>query len=116
MTEHDRKRIYHRLEIDQFTNLREANDDLSSLTPEAHIRNVSVGGAFLETSESFVIGCGVRFSIVIPTVAEEMPVLAIVRHLDSDPILGIGVEFLGVSPKHLEELTKYIQEYKRETT
>lgn len=116
MTEYDRKRTYHRLRVDQITNLRRAKDTVSSVTPAVHIRDFSVGGAFLETSESFPIGCGVRFAINVPSIVEEIPVLAIVRHIESDPMIGIGVEFLGISPEHLQALTKFIQEYQRETT
>ena len=112
MSLYDRKRMHHRLRLEQVINLHKTSKtDEITTTADVHIRNVSVGGAFLETQELFPINSKVEFAIKIPSVQYEIPVYAIVRHVETTPLAGMGVEFLSISPGHLMALTQYIKEY-----
>lgn len=68
------------------------------------VKDISLGGAFIETSEIHSIGSilSLRLSLDVDFVTSTV----IVRR--SIPEQGIGVEFLDLSPESLEHLTAFL--------
>ncbi len=60
------------------------------------VRNVSLGGVFVETPSPFEIGREVEFEIQVPGYADRVRVRGVVRWLEEGK--GMGIEFLELGP------------------
>jgi hypothetical protein len=71
------------------------------------LADLSVGGAFIETSQQYSIGCVLSLRFRMPDASRFLTCTAIVRNsLDG---LGFGVQFLDLSPDDRWVLDSYIQ-------
>ena len=77
-------------------------------TAEALLRNVSLGGAFIETRSHFEPGDQVELTLELPGDTRQRLILAIVRWCWQVPPLGVGVEFIRANPSDLHALQEYI--------
>lgn len=71
------------------------------------IRNLSLGGAFVETSERLAMGTRVELTFQIPTYEEPIRAGGQVRWNSE---LGIGVQFEGLRAKEVWSLNKFFEQ------
>lgn len=76
------------------------------LTTRATIRNLSEGGAFIETVLPAVMGAQLEIRFQLPDDETEFVCTAIVRHTGTGR--GIGVEFQDVGPERRQRLSRFI--------
>lgn len=80
---------------------------------QERIKNISVGGIFIETAQPMPVGTHVEFSFSMPETAGEIHAKGIVRwsndgRLTEEPV-GMGIEFLEVSQHHKEAIGTYVR-------
>ncbi len=80
-------------------------DGIFSRTNE-RITNISVGGAFIETAQSFSTGTVVSVRFKAGDAKDFISCAAIVRN--SRPGVGLGVEFLDLSPEARTQLEAFL--------
>ena len=61
------------------------------------LRDLSEGGAFVETSQRFAIGSILNIQFTLPEVRRPISTTVAVRHLSEG--VGFGVQFLDLSPE-----------------
>jgi hypothetical protein len=71
------------------------------------LSDLSVGGAFIETSQHYSIGCVLSLRFRMPEASRFLTCTAIVRNSQSNQ--GFGVQFLDLSPDDRWLLDSYIQ-------
>ena len=76
---------------------------------EQFIRDLSVGGAFVESLQVFPIGSILNFRFKVPDVTNLITCTAIVRNMEVGR--GLGVEFLDLS----RECSRYVEEFVEST-
>jgi uncharacterized protein (TIGR02266 family) len=109
----DEKRKYKRIKADWITSIHQSRITDSTLERMKKIRNVSIGGVFIETSALYEQGTVVDFEFVVPGRSDVVHAQGVVRWVNKggrqDQTEGIGVEFLKVATPHREALTQYIR-------
>ncbi len=80
-------------------------DGIFSRTNE-RLANISVGGVFLQTAASYAKGAILNIRFKVGAEANFISSSAIVRNLR--PGLGIGLEFLDLSPEAKQDLAAFI--------
>ena len=76
-----------------------------SSTLVAFTRDVSTGGVFVETQETFTVGEPLRVELVSPSTWEPLTLRAEVRRIEPG---GVGLLFVGVSDTDLVALINLI--------
>jgi hypothetical protein len=71
-----------------------------------HTYDLRVGGCYIEALEQVTVGQLVHFEIRLPT-GSWMPLHAQVVH--SDPYVGCGMKFLGLTPSDQDQLERTIE-------
>lgn len=107
------KRRYKRLTTTQVTRLTASDEKADEIVVDTRITNLSVGGILLEVEEALAVGSVVELELRLPNLAEDVPVTAVVRHvepLDSGGV-AMGCEFLRVSVEHHQALASFVQAY-----
>jgi hypothetical protein len=99
MTDHD-KRSYERFPVEAPA---EVIATLGSI--QAQVRDLSLGGVYLEGCESLPVGAGVRVSFRLPN---DVPVSATGRVVRIDAGAGAGIEFYGLDDVTRELLRDYL--------
>jgi Tfp pilus assembly protein PilZ len=87
------------------TQLWIGQDGIFTRTDE-HLRDLSVGGAFVESRQVFPIGSVVNLRFSLPVSTQLATCTAIVRNVQ--PGEGFGVEFLDLSEGNLKLVERYI--------
>lgn len=109
----DEKRKYKRIKADWITSIHQSRLTDSTLERLKRIRNVSIGGVFIETSALYEMGTVVDFEFVVPGRSDAVHAQGVVRWLNKAGERGlpegIGIEFLKVATPHKEALTQYIR-------
>ena len=118
MTEEAGKRRYPRLAASQVIRLRKSSPEKAGLTRDGILENISLGGAFIEEIAPWFPcpeGTLVEFDLRLPNYATEIPVVAVVRHCQTDQEpKGIGVKFVKIEDEALAALGRYIDAYESE--
>lgn len=109
----DEKRKHPRLSTDLVTRLR-----LSRISRQAEasllrrIKDISLGGVFIETDAPFPLGTIVEFEFELPVLAHRIQAKGIVRWSSAGGgdagRRGIGVEFLSIAVRDAEAIVNYI--------
>ncbi|OHB76760.1 MAG: hypothetical protein A2Z34_02805 [Planctomycetes bacterium RBG_16_59_8] len=108
-------RKYKRLGTNWIGKIRQkALPDELKYAGETRIRNISMGGVFIDTSIPFAIGTFVEIDFTIPGSSEPIHAEGIIRWSNTDrnanlPV-GMGLEFIKVSTKSRSVITSYIDE------
>ncbi|MBU1219678.1 PilZ domain-containing protein [Myxococcota bacterium] len=74
------------------------------------IKNMSVGGLYIEDAHPYTAQQIVKVYFTIPTLPEEIDVECVIRWLQKDAsgdIEAIGVQFIGMKAKQVWALTKF---------
>lgn len=88
------------------TELWIGQDGIFTRTDEC-LRDLSVGGAFVESRQVFPIGSILNFRFKVPSVNNLVTCTAIVRNMEIGR--GIGVQFLDLSGENLRQVANYIE-------
>jgi hypothetical protein len=80
-------------------------DGIFSRTNE-RVTDISVGGAFIETSQSFSKGTILSIRFKVGDATDFISCAAIVRN--SRPAMGLGLEFLDLSPEARGQLETFL--------
>jgi uncharacterized protein (TIGR02266 family) len=88
---------------------------LRSIQEAAKIRNISLGGIFLETAIPFPVGTYLNIDFAVPGYSEEIRTLGVVRWSNftktpERPLVGMGIEFLEVSTPHRDKINRFVKE------
>ena len=94
----DRRR-FPRVPTDAVTRLRKTKLPPSSPTVDGQVKNISMGGVFIETDRSFSEGDGVEFEMSLKLLGKgrSVTVEGVVRWVQSKYPRGVGVEFTKVA-------------------
>jgi Tfp pilus assembly protein PilZ len=67
------------------------------------IRNISLGGAFVESVAQLKFGDSIRVQFVVPQLHESIDVAAEVRWTDATEgaLSGVGIQFQGLRARHV---------------
>ncbi len=87
-------------------------DGIFTRTPET-LRDLSEGGAFVETSQRFAVGSVLNLRFKLPGTHRLIGSTVAVRNLRGNS--GLGVEFLDISPCDREEIRWFVSAKPRET-
>ncbi len=79
------------------------------------IRNLSLGGGFIETGRRYEVGDTVELGLSLPGDERERVIVAVVRWVREEGPRGIGVEFIRAIPNDLVSMQKYIEFQARDT-
>jgi uncharacterized protein (TIGR02266 family) len=125
------KRRYKRLSANLITRIRRASFrdttllSIRSLQQEARIKNISLGGVFIETNLPFELGAYVELDFVIPGYPDEIHALGVVKWSNDGskkglPV-GMGIEFLELTARTKSEISRYVdatlaEQYRKELT
>jgi PilZ domain len=88
------------------TELWIGQDGIFTRTDEL-LRDVSVGGAYLQSRQVFPIGSVLNFRFKIPNVTNFVSCTAIVRNMEVGG--GIGVQFLDLSGENRKLIEQYVE-------
>lgn len=69
--------------------------------------NLSVGGAFVESEQSYAVGSVLSLRFKLPMSSHFITTLVIVRNVQ--PSKGFGVEFLDISPESRSQIQAFIE-------
>lgn len=76
---------------------------------KAAIRNISLGGVFIETRTPYPLDTLVDLTFTIPGYAEDVTARGIVRWVQTDgPMAGMGIEFMEVSVPSRAAIQGYV--------
>ena len=81
-------------------------DGIFTRTPEV-LRDLSERGAFIQTRQRFSKGSIVSMRFSLPISDRPIYATVVVRHVRNT--LGVGVEFLDLSPEDHEELRDFVE-------
>jgi hypothetical protein len=70
------------------------------------LRDLSEGGAFVETAQQFAVGSILNLQFMLPEIRRPISATVVVRHLN--PGAGLGVQFLGLSPDDRRVVTAFL--------
>jgi uncharacterized protein (TIGR02266 family) len=78
----------------------------------SHTRNISLGGVFIETDQTFPFGARLGLKFRVPTQAESIEVEGQVRWLEMEEgrLRGIGVRFEGLRARDVWALNKFFEQ------
>lgn len=88
------------------TELWIGQDGIFTRTDEC-LRDLSVGGAFVESRQVFPIGSILNFRFKVPNVTNFVTCTAIVRNMEIGR--GLGVQFLDLSGENFRQVAEYIE-------
>ncbi len=77
-----------------------------------HSRNISLGGMFVETSETLPVQTTIQVRFRVPTQPEPIDVTGEVRWVEKDgngPPAGMGIRFHGLRARDVWALNRYFQ-------
>ena len=103
MYEHQRK--HHRVSLR--TELWIGQDGIFTRTDEL-LRDLSVGGAFVQSRQVFPIGSVLNFRFKVPKVTNLVTCTAIVRNMEVGD--GLGVQFLDLSGENFRQVEQYVKD------
>ncbi len=107
MTSEENKRRHERLPSDMEAGLRMGSAQGSVL--EAKVKDISSGGAFIETDNEYQIGQIVSFSVTLPGDEEPLMLFGRVKRVQAEAPVGIGIEFIRT--RRLEPTISIIERY-----
>jgi Tfp pilus assembly protein PilZ len=102
MYEHLRQ--HHRVSLT--TELWIGQDGIFTRTDEL-LRNLSVGGAFVQTGQVFAIGSILSFRFKVPNAVNFVSCTALVRNMVVGD--GLGVQFLDLSSENVRHIEQYVK-------
>lgn len=107
------KRKYRRLSASWGVKIRATHYAIEDLRRmRDRIKNVSLGGVFIETAVPLAVGTHVEFSFPVPGRSDEVQAKGIVRWANDgrrpDEPVGMGVEFLEVTARTKTSLRIYL--------
>ncbi|MDQ4121789.1 MAG: PilZ domain-containing protein [Acidobacteriota bacterium] len=105
----EERRLHPRLSV--ATELWIGQDGIFTRSDEK-LLDLSIGGAFIETSQHYSVGCVLNLRFKLPDAARFLTCTAIVRNSRGGQ--GFGVQFLDLSPDDRWQLDSYIQKQKFE--
>ena len=73
------------------------------------LRDLSEGGAFVETSQKFAVGSILNIQFTLPEVHRPISTTVAVRHLKDG--IGFGVQFLDLSPEDHEVVSAFLSRH-----
>lgn len=74
------------------------------------IKNISLGGVFIETEVPYEVNTVLRVSFKLPESNQEISALGIVRWISNNrDMRGMGIQFLQVTTEHKEEIQKHVE-------
>jgi len=85
----------------------------SGICTDSRITNMSVGGAFIETSEPLPIDAELDLHLQLPGDSEIMSIDACVvwtKSLYCAASAGMGIQFKKILPKHQQKLAAFIEQ------
>lgn len=88
------------------TELWIGQDGIFTRTDEI-LRDVSIGGAFVQTRQVFSVGSIVSLRFKVPHVTLLVTCTAIVRNMDVGD--GLGVQFLDLSGENLSHVERFVE-------
>ena len=100
----DEKRKFPRVPVE--TEIWLGQDGIFTRSPE-RFRDLSEGGAFIETGQRFAVGSILSFRFTLPGARQPISCSVCVRSLRGGS--GLGVEFLDISPEDRQQLKAFIQ-------
>lgn len=71
------------------------------------LRDLSIGGAFVQSGQVYPIGSILNFRFKMPNVANFVSCTAIVRNMEVGN--GLGVQFLDLSGENLRHVEQYVE-------
>lgn len=83
-------------------------DGIFTRTPDI-LRDLSERGAFIQTQQHFAKGAILSLRFQLPCSSELISATVIVRNRRESA--GVGVEFLDLAPRHLDELRGFVGDY-----
>ncbi len=112
MDHHERRR-YKRLKADWVAGVRTVELTDTSIERLKHVRNVSLGGVFIEAERTLEPGTTIEFEFIVSSHGEVVKAKGVVRWVDDgseegNP-RGMGVEFLEVQGGSQEVIHDYVQ-------
>ena len=88
------------------TELWIGQDGIFTRTDET-LRDLSVGGAFVQSRQVFPVGSILSFRFKVPTTINLISCTGIVRNMDLGN--GIGVQFLDLSGESLRQVERFVE-------
>ena len=85
----------------------------SGICTDSRITNMSVGGAFIETSEPLPIDAALDLHLQLPGDSEIMSIDACVvwtKSICHAASAGMGIQFKKILPKHQQKLAAFIEQ------
>ncbi len=89
-------RKFPRIDKEVLVNVSKKDAQDIPMSEQAMTKNISVGGAFIETDLALQEGDSVELILKIPETGQSISVEGIVRWMSSDGIPGVGVEYMDV--------------------
>lgn len=71
------------------------------------LRDLSIGGAFVQSRQVFPIGSILNFRFKLPNVTNFITCTGIVRNMEVGE--GLGVQFLDLSGENLRQVQQYVE-------
>jgi c-di-GMP-binding flagellar brake protein YcgR len=101
----DERRRFVRTPIE--TEIWLGQDGIFTRSP-ARLRDLSEGGAFIETRQRFAVGAILSLGFNLPSMSQRISCSVSVRSLRDDA--GLGVEFLDMAPEDRQRVRAFIQD------
>mgnify|MGYP006295608957 CR=1 FL=1 len=96
MEDNKDNRKYPRIEKEVIVELKKLDSDQKDILRKGITKNISLGGAFIETRDTMEEGDEVQIKLRIPEKERELTVEGVVRWTTGDDPPGIGVEYTNV--------------------
>jgi hypothetical protein len=100
------KRRHHRVPLEAVVTCRSTEVDAESFNCEAHARDISIGGMYLQSDAPPPLGRKLELSFQLPGNSLVLHLPAIVRWFGVD---GFGVQFQLLGAKETHAITRYTQ-------